>query len=234
MEQVRAKVQSASCLLFLLASETDFGGMADAFREILLLNFGKEDPFRVFNSLVNRLIIPDHLSVFLVDKLGSEMGYYSTCYLRDLLLGSILYWLIGGLWHFAIYNVGGNVLFRAKKRPLPTWATILDQMILAQSSLLLYAMLPILSEFLIESRYTRCYFYLDEVGGFLPYLVYLILYITIVEIGIYWIHRTLHTNKFLYKHIHALHHKYNRAQTLTPWASIAFHPLDGILQVSTK
>lgn len=45
-------------------------------------------------------------------------------------------------------------------------------------------------------------------------------------------HRTLHTNKFLYKYVHALHHKYNSADTLSPWASIAFNPLDGVLQVS--
>lgn len=49
---------------------------------------------------------------------------------------------------------------------------------------------------------------------------------------IYWMHRTLHTNKFLYKYVHALHHKYNTADTLSPWASIAFNPLDGCLQVA--
>ena len=47
-------------------------------------------------------------------------------------------------------------------------------------------------------------------------------------------HRTLHTNKFLYKYVHALHHKYNSAETLSPWASIAFNPLDGCLQVMLR
>lgn len=46
-------------------------------------------------------------------------------------------------------------------------------------------------------------------------------------------HRTLHENKFLYKYVHALHHKYNKPSTLSPWASVAFNPLDGILQVRT-
>lgn len=45
-------------------------------------------------------------------------------------------------------------------------------------------------------------------------------------------HRKLHTNKFLYKYIHGLHHKYNKHETLTPWASIAFNPIDGMLQAS--
>uniref|UniRef100_A0A6U4LI48 Fatty acid hydroxylase domain-containing protein n=2 Tax=Phaeomonas parva TaxID=124430 RepID=A0A6U4LI48_9STRA len=45
-------------------------------------------------------------------------------------------------------------------------------------------------------------------------------------------HRTLHTNKFLYKWVHGLHHKYNSHATLSPWASIAFNPLDGIAQAS--
>ena len=79
---------------------------------------------------------------------------------------------------------------------------------------------------------TRCYYYLDEVGGLLPATLYLLAYIVCVEVGIYWMHRTLHTNKTLYKYIHGMHHKYNKASTLTPWASVAFNPLDGILQVA--
>jgi len=58
------------------------------------------------------------------------------------------------------------------------------------------------------------------------------MYIAFVEIGIYWMHRSLHENKLLYKYFHALHHKYNKDSTLTPWASIAFNPIDGILQAS--
>jgi len=31
--------------------------------------------------------------------------------------------------------------------------------------------------------------------------------------------------------LHYIHHKYNKEHTLSPFAGLAFHPLDGILQV---
>ena len=36
----------------------------------------------------------------------------------------------------------------------------------------------------------------------------------------------------LFKYIHHTHHLYNREHTLTPWASVAFNPIDGLLQAS--
>lgn len=167
-----------------------------------------------------------------MDKFGVEVGYYVASYIRDLFVGTIIYWLTAGIWHVVIYNVMGQKLFVEKGRPFPTRDTIIDQMQLAQASLFVYAALPILSEFLIESKLTKTYFYIDEVGGWGYYALYFVLYLSFVEVGIYWMHRTLHTNKFLYKYVHGLHHKYNKQVTMTPWASIAFNPLDGILQAS--
>jgi sterol desaturase/sphingolipid hydroxylase (fatty acid hydroxylase superfamily) len=46
-----------------------------------------------------------------------------------------------------------------------------------------------------------------DIGGWPQYIALTLAYLTLVEIGIYWMHRTLHTNKFLYKYVHALHHK---------------------------
>jgi Delta7-sterol 5-desaturase len=142
-----------------------------------------------------------------------------------------VYWVTAGLWHIVIYFMMPQQLFYSQGRKLPVWATFFDQMCLAQSSLFLYAALPILSEYLIENNYTKVYFYIDEIGGWPFYFLYLFLYVVFFEVGIYWMHRRLHENKFLYKYVHGLHHKYNKASTLTPWASIAFNPIDGILQV---
>mmetsp|Transcript_28494 Transcript_28494/g.39244 ORF Transcript_28494/g.39244 Transcript_28494/m.39244 type:complete len:325 (+) Transcript_28494:23-997(+) len=203
--------------------------------KIEAMNAGVHNPFREFNELVN-LIFFQYLGLSSVEtyvntNLGSDYGYYFLCYLRDLVAGTAVYWITASLWHLTIYNIMGDKLFVKKGRPFPSFETISDQMALAQASIFVYAGLPILSEILIENKLTRCFFYLGEVG-LVPSLVYFLIYIVLVEIGIYWMHRTLHTNKFLYKYIHALHHKYNKSLTLTPWASIAFNPIDGLLQAS--
>lgn len=196
------------------------------------------DPYRNFNIFINDLFFQYSGTGFLRDtfyqNLGEEYGYYLSSYCRDLVMGIIVYWLTAGLWHVFIYRINGEELFVRKKRPFPSNETIIDQMLLAQSSLFMYAGLPVFSEFLIEKKFTKVYFYLDEIGGWKFYVFYLILYLLLVEFGVYWVHRTLHENKFLYKYVHGLHHKYNKSSTLTPWASIAFNPIDGLLQVRVR
>eukprot|EP00164_Ancoracysta_twista_P021756 GFYU01039738.1.p2 GENE.GFYU01039738.1~~GFYU01039738.1.p2 ORF type:complete len:324 (-),score=68.20 GFYU01039738.1:255-1109(-) len=57
-------------------------------------------------------------------------------------------------------------------------------------------------------------------------LVSLIGFLSFNDMGIYWIHRWLH-HPLLYKPIHKLHHKW---LVPTPYAAIAFHPVDGWAQ----
>lgn len=208
----------------------------DVASKIAAMNVGIYNPYREFNAGVNDLFFSSTglsaLSEWSYSQFGEVKGYYISTYLRDFLLGTLVYWATAGIWHLVIYRILGNSLFTSKKRAFPSKDTIIDQMCLAQSSLVVYAALPVLSELMIENKITRVYFYIYEVGGWGPYFLYFFLYIALVEIGIYWMHRTLHTNKFLYKYVHGLHHKYNNAVTLTPWASLAFNPIDGVLQVT--
>ena len=82
---------------------------------------------------------------------------------------------------------------------MPSSAIIRDQILLAQMSMFCYAGLPVFSEWLIETGKTKVYWSADEVGGWHISIAYMALYLTVVEICVYWMHRTLHTNKFLYK-----------------------------------
>lgn len=72
---------------------------------------------------------------------------------------------------------------------------------------------------MIEHGWTKCYPRISDVG-FPLYLAYLIVYLVIVEFGIYWMHRELHDIKPLYNYIHATHHIYNKQNTLSPFAGI--------------
>jgi lathosterol oxidase len=199
--------------------------------KISAMSQGTYNPYREFNEWVNSFVFSTGQISYLYNLMGEDSGYYFTSYLRDLMGGTLLYWGAAGAWHLIIYHLYVDELFTKPKKELPTSAVIVDQMVLAQCSLFLYAGLPILSEFLIENGLTQVYFYVEE-KGWARYAIFQLLYICCVEIGIYWVHRTLHTNKWCYKYIHGLHHKYNSAATLTPWASIAFNPIDGLMQAS--
>ena len=194
-------------------------------------------PCRNLNAYLNSMFLPTVFSARFTQELAPyvseslEWSHYMLCYFRNLLAGIIVYYGTASVFHYFCYiHPMSEEIFA--KRTRPTLATILDQVAMAQTSMIFYVMLPVIDEFLIEKGFTASYNTVQEIGGWAWYAFYFVLYIAMVEIGIYWVHRTLHTNKWLYKHIHMPHHKYNKPETLTPWASIAFHPLDGMLQAS--
>lgn len=105
-------------------------------------------------------------------------------------------------------------------------------MIVSWHAFPLYVMMPTISEWLSERGLTKAYLYPSDVGGMGITLFYGALYLFGVEWGIYWIHRYLHENTFLYKWLHWDHHIYNNNNDLSPFAGLAFHPLDGCAQAS--
>lgn len=200
--------------------------------KIRLIEAGEHHPVWEFNAWVNSFLFPESFSTSLAEKLGVSFTHYLLSYLRDLLGGMTLYFVTGGLWHYWIYNVKGKEIFLNQGWKFPSNETIKDQILLAVSAMFMYAALPVFAEWLVVNNLTKGYFYIDEIGGWTNYLIYTAIYLFFVEIGVYWMHRELHDQKWAYKYIHALHHKYNRPDTLSPWASVAFNPLDGILQAS--
>jgi lathosterol oxidase len=78
---------------------------------------------------------------------------------------------------------------------------------------------------LIVRGSSRVYFTVDDHGwGYLFFSIVALLGFT--ETLVYWIHRALHL-RCLYRLIHRHHHAF---RTPTPWASLAFHPLDSFAQ----
>jgi lathosterol oxidase len=81
--------------------------------------------------------------------------------------------------------------------------------------------------FLLEVRgYSKLYDSLDDAPVWWYNYLQFPLFLIFTDFCIYWIHRGLH-HPLIYKHLHKPHHKWIMP---TPYASHAFHPLDGYAQ----
>lgn len=150
-------------------------------------------------------------------------------WLVNMVLGMAMYVLVGVVWALGIYRVFRNTKYGIKDENIPQWEDIKAQMLVSIQAIPMYTMLPPFAEWFIRKGYTLCYAQVDTVGWPM-YAVYFVMYMASVEFGVYWMHRKLHEVRLGYKFLHATHHVYNKENSLSPFAGLAFNPLDGILQ----
>ncbi|EMP29027.1 Lathosterol oxidase [Chelonia mydas] len=88
--------------------------------------------------------------------------------------------------------------------------------------------IPTVALFFAEVRgYSRLYDNIeDSPYGWFGVILSMLSFLFFTDMCIYWIHRFLH-HKLVYKRLHKPHHRWKVA---TPFASHAFHPVDGFLQ----
>ncbi|TSQ12687.1 Lathosterol oxidase [Bagarius yarrelli] len=88
--------------------------------------------------------------------------------------------------------------------------------------------IPTVALFFAEVRgYSKLYDNVDDSPLGWPGLLFsMFSFLFFTDMCIYWIHRFLH-HKLIYKHFHKPHHIW---KIPTPFASHAFHPVDGFLQ----
>ncbi|CAL1527763.1 unnamed protein product [Lymnaea stagnalis] len=135
--------------------------------------------------------------------------------------GYLLYFIVASLNYFLIFD----------KRLLKHSQILENQIqkeILCTVISVPFMSIPTVAMFFLEVRgYSKLY---DNVGdtrmGYVGVFISMFTFIAFTDMCIYWIHRFLH-HKHVYKHLHKLHHKW---KVPTPFASHAFHPLDGFLQ----
>lgn len=176
------------------------------------------------NTWKNDLVLP----WVLPDSVRTRLPRFFQAWLRNYLLSFLVYFGVAGLWAYYIYYSFGDQLFA--EGAIPSRQAVLEQIKVSVKALPMYSALPAFNEMLAEQGWTRAYARLSDVGlG--AYVGYMALYMLLVEFGVYWMHRSLHELPWAYRHIHATHHKYNKENTLSPFAGLAFHPLDGVLQV---
>ena len=115
------------------------------------------------------------------------------------------------------------------------------QMGVSARAMVLYTLAPTVGEWAIERGWTLAYhdpaaaasWLGAPAGAAVAAAVGLTaFYFLVVEWGIYWIHRYLHENRTLYRLLHRTHHIYNNEGTLSPFAGLAFNPIDGLCQAA--
>ncbi|CAN2388141.1 Belongs to the sterol desaturase family [Pristimantis euphronides] len=145
------------------------------------------------------------LSLFVVTNLGAV----------------VIYLLFGGLSYYFIFDhslmkhpqflenqVRREIVFSLKSMP---WMSV-----------------PTVGLFFAEVRgYSRLYDNIDSSPyGWFGVILSMFSFLFFTDMCIYWIHRFLH-HKLIYKNVHKPHHLW---KVTTPFASHAFHPIDGFLQ----
>ncbi|XP_057756661.1 delta(7)-sterol-C5(6)-desaturase-like [Arachis stenosperma] len=176
-------------------------------------------------NFYNRIL----LGTLLPEQLWVPLPHFFQTWLRNYIGGLLMYFIPGFFWSFYIYHWKNNVY--VPREAIPSSEAMLMQIQVSMKALPWYTLLPTIEEYITEGGFTRCFPRVHYVG-WLHYVVYVALYLILVEFGIYWMHKLLHDIKPLYKHLHAPHHIYNNKHNiLSPFAGMALHPLDGILQV---
>lgn len=153
---------------------------------------------------------------------------FLSSWIRNWFMATTLYFVVGGLWAYYCYYCFGDSLYESREE-IPSLSAMVAQMRVAFMAMPLYAMLPAATEQIVEAGWTLSYARIDDVGVG-RYVLYFALYMASVEFCVYWQHRNLHDFRTGYKYLHKYHHIYNKDNTLSPFAGLAFHPLDGILQ----
>uniref|UniRef100_A0A0D3AG01 Fatty acid hydroxylase domain-containing protein n=1 Tax=Brassica oleracea var. oleracea TaxID=109376 RepID=A0A0D3AG01_BRAOL len=162
-------------------------------------------------TFYNRIV----LSHLLPANLWEPLPHFLQTWLRNYLAGNLLYFISGFLWCFYIYYLKLNVY--VPQDSVPTRKAMILQIYVAMKAMPWSTLVPTVSEYIIERGWTKCYSTLDQFNWCLC-LVYIAFYLVLVEFMIYWVHKMTHDNKFLYKHLHATHHMYNKQNTLSPFA----------------
>lgn len=136
-------------------------------------------------------------------------------------------WIFGLLTYFLFASLSYIFIFDHRTFEHPKFLKHQIRMEIMQTMSALPVMAVVtMPWFLAEVRgYSKMYANVDDHGWF--YLVAQFpIFLLFTDSLIYLIHRALHS-KYLYKHLHKPHHKWIMP---TPYASHAFHPLDGYAQ----
>jgi lathosterol oxidase len=177
-------------------------------------------------------VIVDHLDHLVLDQMYShfpESFHVRDNWARQYVTSYLLLWIGGSIMYFVFAFISYVTMFdraqRNDKRFIKNQEFLEISVSLKSIPLMAF---PSAVIFMGELRgWSKLHDEpLEGVQGWVTITISILAYLFFTDMMIYWIHRWLH-HPLLYKPIHKLHHKW---VVTTPFASHAFHPMDGFLQ----
>eukprot|EP01094_Clydonella_sp_ATCC50884_P002608 TRINITY_DN1198_c0_g1_i7.p3 TRINITY_DN1198_c0_g1~~TRINITY_DN1198_c0_g1_i7.p3 ORF type:complete len:275 (+),score=95.38 TRINITY_DN1198_c0_g1_i7:310-1134(+) len=149
---------------------------------------------------------------------------FGVLYTIVLVGGFVTYALFASLAYLVVYRLLPHRLLEPHDRAVAR-GQIEREVLVSLKGMPLIALLTAPIYFAEWAGLTRIYHNVNEYGW--PYFFFSIaLFLAFTDAAIYWIHRALHYGP-LYQHLHKTHHLFISP---TPFAAVAFHPIDGWLQ----
>lgn len=160
---------------------------------------------------------------FLIEKFGLIGGY---------LLGAMFvfmrYAFMAGLAYLLFYVLWKNRYAARKIQPrFPSLQRISGELEHSLSTAFVFALMGVGIYFLRQNGQTLVYTDISRHGWM--YALFSFVLLTIIhDTYFYWMHRIIHHPR-LFPLIHHVHH---RSHNPTPWAALAFHPLEAIAEIA--
>lgn len=159
------------------------------------------------------------LTAYLLDFVRTTLAWFAfsfACYGVAAGGAYLLFWRFGrNIWRHK------RIQADARRVPEPGREFKLSLLTIAMFSVMLG-----LVRLLTDLGWTRMYADIGTYG--IGYFVLSIVVIALVhDTYYYWAHRFMHS-RLLFKHVHRIHHQFTNP---TPFASYAFHPLEGMIEI---
>lgn len=156
-----------------------------------------------------------------------HFGWLPAGFLAGLIV-FLRYALFAGIGYAIFYGwKQGNYLHRKIQQKLPSWKLIRHELSHSLLSAFVFGIVALGIYGLRLLGWSKVYLDVSDFGW--AYLVgSFVLLVLLHDTYFYWVHRAMHHPK-LFRIFHLVHHRSNNP---TPWASLAFHPLEALVEIA--
>lgn len=161
-------------------------------------------------------------TVSLVEGIGNIliqwMGVSTFMFLR--------YAIIAGIATALFYGILKRKKFHLKiQQKFPKMSKVWEEVKHSSVTALIFGFLAVVINWMTDMGWTQVYTDFSEYGVFYALFSFVVL-VFVHDAYFYWMHYSMHKVKPLMK-FHAIHH---RSHNPTPWAAMAFHPIEAVAE----